>query len=216
MRQRAKRRETWFQLVLLAIGCAGLGLAAWLSRVDHRETPATAARPQDVETAGSHPASAPGGEPADRAARQVSMHTAQPAFAAEPPPGAAAIRKSQLPEWMRFRYEHAGLALSTESAVREVLDSPTPLREIAAECAKTEHLSSIRDLDLSAEIMIRDREITVGGWGCEASEEAAIASRVCDCLLAKVPNDVRARVPGHVTDADLAPYEGLLLLRLWL
>src|SRR3954463_13485722 len=30
----------------------------------------------------------------------------------------ATIRKSRLPEWMRFRYEHPRLAFSTEMAVR--------------------------------------------------------------------------------------------------
>lgn len=134
----------------------------------------------------------------------------------EPTRDPAAVRKSRLPEWMRFRYEHPRLAPLTEMAVRLALDSPVPAREIMSECATKLHIEAVRDLDISAELTLDGREATVRGWGCEANEEASIAAQICDCILGRLPGELQMAVPREVPEEDLARYEGMLSLRLWL
>jgi hypothetical protein len=96
------------------------------------------------------------------------------------------------------------------------MDNPVPLHEVAKACASKENTESVRDLDISAEIEIGGRDATVRGWGCDANEEPALAGRICDCILAHLPDEFRVTVPARVADKDLVPYEGMLSLRLWL
>jgi hypothetical protein len=211
MSPRPKHRElpSWVQ-VALVFG-AGFAIAWWVSSVRNPRpvvaTPeVTASRTADVHT------------PPPRADRLTALprRTPESLPTMEPQLSTSAIRKSRLPEWMRFRYEHSHLAFSMESALRAVLDNPVSFHEAAKACAAKENARSVRDLDISAEIEIRDRDATVRSWGCEANEDPALAGRICDCILAHLPEEVRVAVPAQVADNDLVPYEGMLSLRLWL
>lgn len=129
--------------------------------------------------------------------------------------GAAAtdIRKSRLPEWMRFRYEHSQVALSTEMAVRFELDARVDVDAAKAACvAQPPHASGVA-LDISAEIEIRGRDATVRGWGCDTEHDAR-AGAICDCFLDQLPSELHVVVPPEVRDAELVPYDGPLSLRL--
>jgi hypothetical protein len=134
--------------------------------------------------------------------------------AMEAVPNAAAIQKSRLPEWMRFRYEHQKLALSTEMQLRWALDSSSAAREAVRGCVAKEHTTTV-PIDISAEIELQGRDAMVRGWGCDANAEAVTVGRVCNCVLEHLPNDLHVTVPNEVRDEDLVPYEGLLSLRLW-
>jgi len=122
------------------------------------------------------------------------------------------VRKSSLPEWMRFRYEHPTIALSTEMTVRWALDIPIPMREVAKRCALNANAFSVA-VEASAEIEIQGRDITVHGWGCDANGATAIREQVCDCFLEHL-QELHLAVAPDVSDEDLASYEGMLSLQL--
>jgi hypothetical protein len=124
------------------------------------------------------------------------------------------IRKSRLPEWMRFRYEHSNVALSTEMAVRFELDTQVHVGAAKAACAAQPPDAPAVALDISAEIEIRGRDATVRGWGCDTEHDDAPAGAICDCLLEQLPSELHVAVPPEVRDADLVPYDGMLSLRL--
>lgn len=209
MSPRTRRLELWGQALLATTGCAGF-VVAWSRMSFESPHPASQrALPHGMSDGSSMVASIPA---------SVAPETSVVALPrpSEQIVSAAAIRKSQLPEWMRFRYDHTHLALTVESVVRAALDTPIPLRAIAAECSSKEHLTVVRDLDLTAEVEIQARDVTMHGWGCEANEDPSTAGRICDCILARLPDSGIASVPLQVADGDLVPYEGLLSLRLWL
>jgi hypothetical protein len=126
-----------------------------------------------------------------------------------------AVRKSRLSDWMRFRYEHSQVALSTEMTIRLALDGSTSMREVTKACVSSEPEALAPDVDISAEIEIRARSVTARGWGCDANVDPSVAGRICDCILAYLPGEVRVAIPAEVVDEDLVPFEGLLSLRLW-
>jgi len=124
------------------------------------------------------------------------------------------IRKSRLPEWMRFRYEHPHVALPTEMTVRFELDAQVHVSNAKAACVAQQADASAVALDISAEIEIRGRNATVRGWGCDTEHDDARAGAICDCFVEQLPSELHVVVPPEVRDADLVPYEGMLSLRL--
>lgn len=129
-----------------------------------------------------------------------------------------AVRRSELADWGRFRYEHARLALSAEMAVRWAINTPVPLREVADACTdKEQEGSPAPQLSLSGEVIIQGRDVTIHGLGCdlEPDDRRDAAERFCDCLLAGLQQEYHARIPAEVPDGDLVAYDGILSLRLW-
>jgi len=125
-----------------------------------------------------------------------------------------AIHASDLTDWMRFRNDHDRLARVTEMAVRWGINSPSPLREIANDCAVHTHASAPPDLMLSAEIEIRDRTAMLQGWSCERDETVNV-DEFCDCLLGHFPTDLTVAIPPEVSAEELTSYQGVFLLRTW-
>jgi hypothetical protein len=209
MSDRPKHREfpLWAQAML--IFGAGFGVARWL--ISERDPQATAVR-RDLP---SRVAEAHGPARFTNRLVQLDPRIRDLIPRTEPVPEATAIRRSRLPEWMRFRYEHSHLALSTEMAVRLALDAPISLRDATNACSAKLRIEPVRDLDISAEIVLQGRDATVRGWGCEASD-TAVAGRICDCVLEQLAPEYHVVVPGEVADEDLAPYDGMLSLRVWL
>jgi hypothetical protein len=169
----------------------------------HREMPAPTVDAHRATSPASGATELPGGS-----------HVVVPA--GQPAGRATAVRKSRLSDWMRFRYEHSQRALSTEAAIRAQLDAPVSMREVTRACVSAEHQAPAPDIDISAEVEIRARDVTVRGWGCDANVELSIAGPICDCILEYLPRDVRVVIAADVSDEDLTSYEGLLSLRLWL
>lgn len=129
-----------------------------------------------------------------------------------------AIRRSDLPEWGRFRHEHPDAAVAAEMAAREALNRPVPLRDVADACRANGGGSAVsQELALSAAIVIAGRDVTVSGIGCdtEGGADGDAAARFCDCLLATLQDEFRARIPAEVADKDLAAYDGMMSLKLW-
>jgi hypothetical protein len=125
-----------------------------------------------------------------------------------------AIRKSSLPEWMRFRYEHSRVAISIEMAIREVLNSPISMSEISSACSAHERDAATPDPAISMEIVLQGRDVTVQLLGCEA-EHSNAAEKFCYCLLEHVAPAFHVAVPSEVNERDLAPYDGAMSLPLW-
>ena len=89
------------------------------------------------------------------------------------------IRKSRLAEWMRFRYEHSKIALSTEMAVRFELDAQVHVRDAEAACTAQQPDASAIALDISAEIEIRGHDATVRSWGCDTRSSRSSKRAAC-------------------------------------
>jgi hypothetical protein len=198
----------WMFAVLL-FG-AGFGIVWQCSRA-RAPLRVTSSRAASVQPPGAQPRSSAGA--ASRRLTELGAELDGIARAMNPAPITTAIRKSRLPEWMRFRYEHSTLALSTEMAVRWILDKPLPMRDFVTACASKEHTPSVF-VDMSAEIEIRGRDATVRGWGCDSTTDDMAAGRICECLLEHLPSESHVVVPPEVADTDLAPYEGMLSIQL--
>ena len=123
------------------------------------------------------------------------------------------IRKSRLPEWMRFLYEHSQVAASAEMAVRFELDAQMHVGDAKVACARPLD-ASVAALDISARIEIHGRDVTIRGWGCDVEHDDASHGAMCDCFLELLPSELHVVLPPEVPDAALVPYDGLLSLRL--
>jgi hypothetical protein len=191
-----------------AVPLLGIGFAiAWWCLPD--SDPPSIARPDmPAPTVEAHGTAAPG-----RTATELAgaSHVMAPTATSR----ASAVRKSRLSDWMRFRYEHSQLALSTEAAVRSRLDTPVSMRDVTKACVSSEPSALAPEVDISAEVELRARDVTVRGWGCDVNAEPPISEAICDCILEYLPHDVRTTIPADVADEDLASYDGLLSLRLW-
>lgn len=179
-------RSFWICAALLF--AAGFALA-WRSSP---EAPRPAARAAPIDRPA--PAIRPDARPA-RLAHPASV---------VPESSPTEVRRSHLPEWGRFRYDHPRLAFSTEVAVRATLDHPVALRDIVATCAPNQRVAP---LAISAELELRGREATVRGWGCDAPGASAA---LCDCVVRHLPDEAHTLLPPDLPDEELAPYEGLL------
>lgn len=133
---------------------------------------------------------------------------------AERAAASAKIRKSRLPEWMRFRVERTRIALSTEMAVRFALEADAHVAETKAACTSAQSMSMAPALDISAEIEIHDRDVTVRSWGCDTESEDPRVGAACECLIQRLPAELSVAVPADVPDGDLTSYTGMLSLRL--
>jgi hypothetical protein len=115
---------------------------------------------------------------------------------------------------MRFRVERTRIALSTEMAVRLTLEADAHVAETKAACAARLSMPVAPALDISAEIEIRGRDVTVRSWGCDTEPDDHAMGAVCECLVQQLPSEVSVAVPTEVRDDELAPYDGMLSLRL--
>ena len=115
---------------------------------------------------------------------------------------------------MRFRHKHTRVALAAETEVSLALD----LGNIVRTCGETGGTPEPRRilLELSAEIEIKGRDIFVRGWSCDPEADGAIArtmARVCECVVARIPDELALEVPGNVADQHLADHTGSFSLR---
>jgi hypothetical protein len=189
---------------------AGFGIA-WQCSGNNGPLPATSSRAASMQLRDAQPRS-PAGD-TTRRLTEFGETLGGIARTMKPAPITTAVRKSSLAEWMRFRYEHSTLALSTEMAVRWALDKPARMRDFVTACATKEHMPAAV-VDMSAEIEIRGRDATVRSWGCDSATDAGAAGRICECVLEHLPDESHVVVPPEVAEADLTPYEGMLSLQL--
>ena len=212
MSQRPRHRELpdWVRALLLF--AAGFG-AVWHCSSQHH--PQRGGAPRDVpeRVADARRAPVSTGDTGLQRPTEVT-ETLDETGMASPRRVATEIRKSRLPEWMRFRYEHSEVALSTEMAVRFELDAQVHVRDAKAACAAQQPDASVVALEISASIEIRGRDATVRSWGCDTEHDDARAGAICDCFLGQLPSELHMVVPPEVRDAGLVPYEGMLSLRL--
>jgi len=145
---------------------------------------------------------------------QVRVPNPTPTLMPTPPVPATAIQKSTLSEWTRFLYEHPRLAGSTEMSVRHELEESVSMYKLTSMCVPRGRPTPI--VDLSAEIKIDDRAVSVQGWGCDTTAEEGLANRICDCFLSHLPESIHLTLSGSVADEDLVPFDGMLSLRVWL
>lgn len=125
----------------------------------------------------------------------------------------AALRRSELADWMRFRYEQPNLSAVVEMLVIGSMQRAVDVRGLAQECAARLHLPAASALELSAAVEIRGRDVHAHGWGCDGDPERE-ATRICGCVATHLPDDVQVAVPRSIADDALAPYDGMLIVRL--
>jgi hypothetical protein len=201
--RRRHRFPGWGQ-ALFAFG-VGFAVVWWCSpAAPHRLVPRTSESPTRVEADVSMTRVEVATEHRETIVDPTSTMkaTAEKSFMAD-----STIQKSQLSEWMRFRYEHPNLALSTEMTIRWELDRPKPMHDIVLACPVKDHL---KEIEISAEIEIHVRDVAIRGWGCDTNTDSRTAGIVCDCILMHLPKEFHVVVPMEVPDKDLANYEGLL------
>lgn len=132
------------------------------------------------------------------------------------PGSATEIRKSRLSEWARLRIEHTRVALSVEMALRFELDArQLRLAEVAASCAASYAVPEAPEMDISAEVEIRDRDVIAHNWGCDVNPSDKRAGAVCECIIDRLPETLHATVPSDIRDAELVLYDGELSLHLY-
>jgi len=207
------RRASGSGRVQAALVCAaGLAILWW--RWSRPEPPPDRSRSAPVTAAGAG-AARPIGASAQSAERLAPRGAPGAVVMNSAETDRHAVVVSELPEWGRFRYEHTNLAIATEMAVRWALNTPVPMREVATACTRDAPVAP--EIILSAEISIRERDVIVQGFGCDAEHDGRrdLADRFCDCLLERLPRELHVEVPRDILSADLAPYDGMLSLRQW-
>lgn len=217
MTQRTRHRElpAWVRALLVFI--AGFG-AVWHCSSRRGSQPGESSRDAPARDAPERAADAPRAPAVagDTGMRRPAEGMKAPGETRTARRSAAEtdIRTSRLPEWMRFRYEHSKIALSTEMAVRFELEAQVHVGDAKAACAARQPDASSVMFDISAEIEIRGRDATVRGWGCDTEPGDVRAGAICDCFLEQLPGELHVVVPPEVRDADLVPYDSMLSL--WL
>jgi len=88
------------------------------------------------------------------------------------------------------------------------------LREIVQACATTDRSEALRDIAVSSAIELRGRDVTTHAWRCDTLRNDVAASRICGCVVTRLPDETHTIVPAQIADRALAPYDGWLALRL--
>jgi hypothetical protein len=134
--------------------------------------------------------------------------------AASDAPSPSAIRTAQREAWSRFRDAHAELAGAVEGGVTTALTTKVSLRDVMEACATTDRSEALRDIAVSTALELNGREVTTRAWRCDTARDDLAASRICGCVVARMPDEMHTVVPLRIADRALAPYEGWLALRL--
>jgi hypothetical protein len=134
--------------------------------------------------------------------------------AASDVPSPSAIRLSQREAWARFHASHVELATAIEHGVTTAVATQVSLRDIVQACATTDRSEALRDLAVSLAIELHGRNVATHTWRCDAARDDVAASRICGCVVTRLPDELHTIVPAQIADGALASYEGWLALRL--
>jgi hypothetical protein len=98
--------------------------------------------------------------------------------------------------------------------VRFALETQVKVTDAKRICAAAQPTKDLPDIDISGEIDIHARDVSVHSWGCDTEPDDARVAALCECVLEQLPAELRLAVPQEVRNEDLVPYEGMLSLRL--
>jgi len=119
--------------------------------------------------------------------------------------------------WRAFRREHPRVALASEFGVTWILNDwhlTLSQRDLAGTCLHTG--VPFPDVSIGAWLRLHGRGLAIDGLDCEPERSGdGYAEQFCRCLVEGLPPDAFVELPADVSDADLADYQGPIILDHW-